>query len=424
MTPEHPDSVLRHRPFVQFWLARVSTTMAYQMLVVAIGWQLYELTGNPLDLGLVGLVQFIPGILLVLVIGQVTDRYDRRAILSTCQVVEAVTASALLMAALSGAISRELILGAAFVMGAARAFELTAMQTIVPSLVPLPLVPRAVAGSATANQSATIIGPALGGFVYAVSPLIVYGACCALFVLAGALVTLIRIERSTAAARAVHAEGLLRGLRLHPPQPDHPRRDLARPVRRAARRRDRAVAGVRARYPCGGPLGARPVARRARGRRARHGDRADALVVRPQRRAASCSRRSRPSASRPSCSRCRARSWSRCVALVVLGASDMVSVVIRMTLVQLGTPDEMRGRVTAVNALFIGASNQLGEFRAGAAAAWLGAVPTVLIGGIGTLVIVALVDVAVPAARADRPAGGCEAVTIRRHQAAGAARRT
>ena len=111
MTSKHPDSVLQHRPFVLFWFARVATTTGYQMLVVAIGWQLYELTGNPLDLGLVGLVQFIPGILLVLVIGQVTDRYDRRFILSTCQAVEAVMAAVLLMAAVSGAISRELILG-------------------------------------------------------------------------------------------------------------------------------------------------------------------------------------------------------------------------------------------------------------------------------------------------------------------------
>src|SRR6185369_9620446 len=107
MTTDHPDSILRHRPFVLFWFARVATTSAYQMLVVAIGWQLYDLTGNPLDLGLVGLVQFIPGILLVLVIGQVTDRYDRRAILSACQAVEAVMAAALLTAAALGAISRE-----------------------------------------------------------------------------------------------------------------------------------------------------------------------------------------------------------------------------------------------------------------------------------------------------------------------------
>src|SRR4029077_5495589 len=198
MTTAQPDSVLRHRPFVLFWFARVSTTMAYQMLVVAIGWQLYELTGNPLDLGLVGLVQFIPAILLVLVIGQVTDRHDRRAILSICQVVEAVTAGALLVAAASGVISRELILGSAFVLGGARAVELTAMPTIVPSLGPLPLVPRAVAGSATANQSATIIGPALGGFIYAASPLAVYGTCCALFVVAGLLVLRGRIERAAA----------------------------------------------------------------------------------------------------------------------------------------------------------------------------------------------------------------------------------
>ena len=140
------------------------------MLVVAVGWQLYELTGNPLDLGLVGLVQFIPAILLVLVIGQVTDRYDRRVDPVDLPGRRGGHGGALLIAALSGAISRELILGAAFVLGAARAFELTAMQTIVPSLVPLPLVPRAVAGSATANQSATIVGPALGGFLYAAEP--------------------------------------------------------------------------------------------------------------------------------------------------------------------------------------------------------------------------------------------------------------
>src|SRR4029077_14245780 len=187
MTTAQPDSVLQHGPFVLFWFARVATTTAYQMLVVAIGWQLYELTGNPLDLGLVGLAQFIPAILLVLVIGQVTDRYDRRVILSTCQAVEAVMAAVLFTAALPGAISRELILGIAFVMGGARAFELTAMQTIVPSLVPLPHVRRRFAGSGTANQRAPIIGPALGGFIYAASPLAVYGTCCALFVVAGLL---------------------------------------------------------------------------------------------------------------------------------------------------------------------------------------------------------------------------------------------
>jgi MFS family permease len=389
MTSKHPDSVLQHRPFVLFWFARVATTTGYQMLVVAIGWQLYELTGNPLDLGLVGLAQFIPGFLLVLVIGQVTDRYDRRFILSTCQAVEAVMAAVLLMAAVSGAISRELILGIAFVMGGARAFELTAMQTIVPSLVPLPLVPRAVAGSATANQSATIVGPALGGFIYAVSPLAVYSLCCALFVLAGMLVIFVRIERATPQREPFTLGTFFAGFGFIKRSPiilGAISLDLFAVLLGGATAllpvfaRDIHAAGpwalglLRA-APAVGALGMAIMLTRW------SFDRNAGRIMFAAVAAFGLS------------TIVFALSSSFIVALmalVVLGASDMVSVVIRMTLVQLGTPDEMRGRVTAVNALFIGASNQLGEFRAGAAAAWLGAVPTVLIGGIGTLVIVAL----------------------------------
>jgi len=389
MTSKHPDSVLQHRPFVLFWFARVATTTGYQMLVVAIGWQLYELTGNPLDLGLVGLAQFIPGFLLVLVIGQVTDRYDRRFILSTCQAVEAVMAAVLLMAAVSGAISRELILGIAFVMGGARAFELTAMQTIVPSLVPLPLVPRAVAGSATANQSATIVGPALGGFIYAVSPLAVYSLCCALFVLAGMLVIFVRIERATPQREPFTLATFFAGFGFIKRSPiilGAISLDLFAVLLGGATAllpvfaRDIHAAGpwalglLRA-APAVGALGMAIMLTRW------SFDRNAGRIMFAAVAAFGLS------------TIVFALSSSFIVALmalVVLGASDMVSVVIRMTLVQLGTPDEMRGRVTAVNALFIGASNQLGEFRAGAAAAWLGAVPTVLIGGIGTLVIVAL----------------------------------
>ena len=372
-----------------FWFARVATTTGYQMLVVAIGWQLYELTGNPLDLGLVGLVQFIPGILLVLVIGQVTDRYDRRFILSTCQAVEAVMAAVLLTAAVSGAISRELILGTALVMGGARAFELTAMQSMVPSLVPLPLVPRAVAGSATANQSATIVGPALGGFIYAVSPLAVYSLCCALFVLAGVLVTFVGIERATAPREPFTLATFFAGFGFIKRSPiilGAISLDLFAVLLGGATAllpvfaRDIHAAGpwalglLRA-APAVGALGMAIVL--TRWSFDRNAGRIMFAAVTAFGLATIVF----------------ALSSSFIVALmalVVLGASDMVSVVIRMTLVQLGTPDEMRGRVTAVNALFIGASNQLGEFRAGAAAAWLGAVPTVLIGGIGTLVIVAL----------------------------------
>jgi MFS family permease len=399
---DHPDFILRHRPFVLFWFARVAATMAYQMLVVAIGWQLYELTGNPLDLGLVGLVQFIPGILLVLVIGQATDRYDRHVIIAICQAVESMMAALLLIAAMSGLISRDLILLVAFVMGGARAFELTAMQAIVPSLVPLPLVPRAVAGSATANQSATIIGPALGGFVYAVSPLAVYGSCCALFVLAGLLVTFIRIERSPAPREPFTLQTFFAGFGFI-------RRS---PIILGAITLDLFAVGL------GGALALFPVFAR------------DVHVAGPW---ALGLLRAAPAVGALGMAIMLTR-WSfernagrimfaavavfglstivfalsssfivALIALAVLGTADMASVVIRMTLVQLGTPDAMRGRVTAVNALFIGASNQLGEFRAGAVAAWLGAVPTALIGGVATLLIVVLWMRLFPAlARVDR----------------------
>jgi len=389
MATAHPDSVLRHPPFVLFWFARVAATVGYQMLIVAVGWQLYELTSDPFDLGLIGLIQFIPAILLVLVIGQAADRYDRRLLLVGCQAIEAVAVTTLLAAVLAGAISRELILGAAFIMGVARAFEMTVMQIMVPSLVPLQLVPRAVAGSASANQTATIAGPALGGFLYAAGPAIVYGACLSLFLLAGALLMLVRIERAAPAREPFSLKVFFAGfsyIRSHPVILGVISLDLFAVL----------LGGVTALLPvfardiyAAGPwalglLRAAPAV----------GALAMALAL------------TRWSFERGTgkimfavvamygiATIVFALSGSFVIAiaaLIVLGASDMVSVVLRMTLVQLGTPDVVRGRVTAVNGLFIGASNQLGEFRAGAMASWFGAVPAVLIGGVGTLVIVAV----------------------------------
>ncbi len=385
----HPDSVLRHRAFVLFWFARVAGTIGYQMLIVAVGWQLYELTSDPFDLGLIGLIQFIPAILLVLLIGQAADRYDRRLLLVGCQATEAVAVTILLGAVLSGGMSRGLILAVAFIMGVARAFEVTVTQIIVPSLVPLPLVPRAVAGSASANQTATIAGPALGGFLYAAGPAIVYGACLALFLLAAALLILIRVERAAPAREPFSMKLFFAGfayIRTHSVILGVISLDLFAVL----------LGGVTALLPvfardiyAAGPwalglLRAAPAA----------GALAMALTL-----------------TRWSLERGAGKIMFAAVAtyglativfalsgsfvialaaLMVLGASDMVSVVLRMTLVQLGTPDAVRGRVTAVNGLFIGASNQLGEFRAGAMASFVGAVPAVLIGGIGTLAIVAI----------------------------------
>jgi MFS family permease len=163
--PPVPDSLLRHRPFVLYWIARVFAAVAFQMVGVAVGWQMYALTGSAFDLGLVGLVQFLPAAALVMVAGQLADRYDRRAILQICQTVEGLAAAALAVGSLGGWISKDFILAALFFLGAARAFESTANQTLLPAVVPARLFPRAVAASSSAQQAATIAGPAVGGLL-------------------------------------------------------------------------------------------------------------------------------------------------------------------------------------------------------------------------------------------------------------------
>ncbi len=385
---DHPDSVLRHRPFVLFWFARVCVAVGYQMLIVAVGWQLYALTDNPFDLGLIGLIQFIPAMLLFLVVGQITDRYDRRVVLLGCQIVEAIAAATLFAAVLSGATSRELILIVAFILGVARAFEVTVMQIIVPGLVPLSLVPRAVAGSASANQAATIAGPALGGFLYAAGPGIVYGTCLALFAAAAILTLMIRIERIAAVREPMTLSTFFAGfayIRRNPAILGVISLDLFAVL----------LGGVTALLPvfardvfAAGPW-ALGLLRAAPG----VGALTMALVLTRwpiERRAGKLMFGAVAAFGLSTVVFALSDSFVIALAaLAVLGASDMVSVVLRMTLVQLGTPDKVRGRVTAVNGLFIGASNQLGEFRAGAMASWIGAVPAVLVGGIGTLVIVA-----------------------------------
>jgi MFS family permease len=402
MSAEHSDSVLRHRGFVLFWFARVAGTVGYQMMIVAVGWQLYELTSNPFDLGLIGLIQFIPAILLVLVVGQAADRYDRRLLLVGCQAIEAIAVTTLLAAVITGTTTRNLILGVAFIMGVARAFEVTVTQIIVPALIPLPLVPRAVAGSASANQTATIAGPALGGVLYAAGPQIVYASCLVLFVLAGVLLILIRIERTPLTREPFSLKVFFAGfsyIRTHPVIFGVISLDLFAVL----------LGGVTALLPVfardiyqEGPwalglLRAAPAV----------GALSMALALTrwpPEYRVGR--KLFIAVAAYGIATVVFALSSSLIVALgalIVLGASDMVSVVIRMTLVQLGTPDAVRGRVTAVNGLFIGASNQLGEFRAGAMAAWIGTIPAVLVGGIGTLLIVALWSRLFPdLARADR----------------------
>src|SRR5215217_721159 len=172
----------------QFWIARVASSVAWQMLVVAVGWQIYELTNDPLSLGLVGLVQFVPALLLLLIAGHVADQHDRRLVTTAAQIIEGAAAALLAVGTAAGFMSRDLILVVVFFFGIGRTFEAPTIQALVPALAPVALLPRAVAVTSSATQAAIISGPALGGFLYVVSPLLTYGICAVLFLTAGVLI--------------------------------------------------------------------------------------------------------------------------------------------------------------------------------------------------------------------------------------------
>jgi MFS family permease len=379
--------MLRHKPFAFFWFARGFTSIAFQIQGVAVGWQVYALTGSPFYLGLVGLAQFLPMFLLTLAVGHVADRYDRRIIVRLCQIVEGLAAAALAYGSFSGWQSKESILAVVFIAGAARAFEGPTMQALVPGLVPGPFIPRAVAWSASAHQTATILGPALGGLLYMAGPTAAYATASILFLTASSFVALIRIERTPPNREPVSLQSLFAGIVFIRNQP----------VILAAISLDLFAVLL------GGATALLPVYAR------------DILVTGPWGLGLL---RSAPAVGALAMSIFLARTtierrigrimFGAVVifgaativfalstsfvlslgALVVLGAADVISVVIRSSLVQIKTPDEMRGRVSAVNSMFIGTSNQLGEFESGLTAALFGVVPAVLIGGVGTLIVV------------------------------------
>ena len=372
-----------------FWFARVAAMVAHQMLAVGVGWQVYALTGSALDLGLVGLAQFMPSFVLMLVAGHVADRFDRRRVLQACMIVEALAAAGLALGSFQGWISVRAIFMLIFVVGAARAFQMPAMAALLPSLVPRALFPRAIASNSAATQAAIIAGPALGGFIYVAGPAAVYATSVALFLLTGLMVHLIRPERAQARTEGVGLDSIFAGIRFirsHPAVLGAISLDLFAVLLGGATallpvyardildtgpwglgllRSSTAVGALAmALYLARHPL-SRHAGRRMFGAVALFGIGTIIFGV--------------------------SRSFVLSLgALAVLGAADMVSVVVRSSLVQLQTPDAMRGRVSAVNALFIGTSNQLGEFESGVTAAWFGVVPSVVIGGLGTLAVVAL----------------------------------
>jgi len=189
MTVTDPaDSIYRHQPFIRYWVARTAASLAYQMQAVAVGWQVYALTGNPLDLGLIGLALFLPSLLLLPVIGPAADRYNRKTVVAMAQAIEGLAVATLMVGTASGWLTRELIFATIFVLGIGRAFEAPTVASLLPGIVPPEMLSRAVAGASSATQSAFIVGPALGGVLYLVSPTLVYTLCCGLFLTSSTLI--------------------------------------------------------------------------------------------------------------------------------------------------------------------------------------------------------------------------------------------
>jgi MFS family permease len=385
-----------HPDFVLFQIARFLIVAAVEMQAVAVGWQVYDITKRALDLGLVGLAQFLPGILLFLVSGHASDRFDRRKVLGVCYAGYALCSGLLLVIAQVGVhsvrpISVRSIYGVLILLGVVRSFNGTASRSILPQLVPDEHFANAVAWNATTFQAATILGPSLGGVLYALfrGPSAVYAA--AMLTAVGALVSTFRIKtrpqtrrREPMTARTIFAglhfiwrqKLILGAISL----------DLFAVLLGGAV----ALLPVYAREILHtGPWGL-GLLRTAPGVGAAL--MAVALAHRPLRG------RAGPTLL-----------WSvagfgiftilfgistslvlSLLSLICLGAADMISVIIRATLVQLRTPDEMRGRVMAVDMVFIGTSNELGQFESGLTAQWFGTVPAVLLGGVGTLVVIAL----------------------------------
>ncbi|HWP26109.1 MAG TPA: MFS transporter [Xanthobacteraceae bacterium] len=392
--PAQTSPALRRlRSFAYYWCARTATNGAYQMQVVAVGWQVYDLTNDPFDLGLVGLVQFIPILLFSLAIGQVADRYDRRAVARLCQIVKAIAAAALAFGTFGGWLGRDAILAVLFVTGVARAFDTPTMHALVPGLVPTQLLPRAIAAAATATQTAVICGPAIGGAIYYVAgPVAVYATCAATFFAAAVLLGLLRLNLATPDRRPITLKTLLAGF-------DYIRR---RPILLGALSLDLLtvlLGSVAALLP----IFARDVLQAGE---------SGPLVLGMLRSAPAIGALAMSAVlSWFSLDRNLGRtlflsvavyggsvvvfamsSWLALslIALAIYGAADAVSVVIRHSLVQLHTPNEMLGRVMAINSLFTGSSGTLGEFRAGTVAALLGGVAAALIGGIGALAVALL----------------------------------
>jgi MFS family permease len=379
----HYQELWAQGAFKRFWLARLTGIMANQMLMVALGWHMYDLTRNPWDLGLVGLFQFVPALVMALPGGHFADRWHRARIFAGASAIQGGVAAMLVLGTWTNHVSRDGILALSVCLGLARAFQMPAQQAITALLVPRALLPRAIALSSSGMEFAIIVGPALGGLLYTFGAMLVYGLCVALLVIAFTLAMGVHYDFTPGKGKATWAE-LLVGLRFV----------VQRKVLLGATTLDlfaMLLGGASALLPMFardilhteawglGLLRASPAV----------GALTMSLVLTRwplQRHVGTRLLLSVAAFGLATIVFGLSQSvWLSMLALAFTGAADNISVVTRQTLTQLETPDDMRGRVAAVNSIFIGASNQLGEFESGATAAMWGPVGSVVAGGVGAI---------------------------------------
>ena len=377
------------RGFRFFIYTRLAGNTANQMLLVALGWQMYELTGSAWDLGLVGLYQFVPALALTIPAGQWVDRADRRNLLGLSLAMQLVVAVVLAWASAAGWISRDLLLGGCVVLGVARSVQMPAQQAIIPALVEARDLPRALALNVATLKISVIGGPALGGFIYLSGASITYAACAAFGLASLACLAAVRLPPRPPPEEPVNLRTLLAGL-------DYVWRNkvvlgavsldlfavvlggvyalLPMYAKDILQTGPWGLGLLRAAPSVGGLLVAAILARNPLTSRVGRWMFGSVAIFGAALLAFAFSE----------------WLWLSLALLALSGGADMVSVVIRQSLVQLETPDDMRGRVGAVNGTFISASNQLGDFRAGAMAEWLGPLGAVVFGAMGTLLVVCL----------------------------------
>jgi MFS family permease len=382
-------SALRERDFRIFWLSLLSEGVALSMATVAVGWQVYAVSGNPLDLGLVGLAEFLPLPLLALPAGQLADRFPRRALLAGARILDTAILLALLGVTLAGANQVWPFLLLAFATGVASSLGAPAGRALTPSLVPEDLLAAALALRSVAFQFAIVVGPALGGLLFALQPELVYASGAVLTLVSLACLVRLGSGRTPAPLDAPGLDSVLAGVRLI--------------------RRTRVLFGAISldlfAVLFGGAVALLPAFA------------VDVLHVGPT---GLGFLRSAPAVGALAAGLVLTRHpvrrrigpvlltvvalfgvatvvfglsrtvWLSMLALAVAGGADMVSVVLRQLILPFVTPDALRGRVTAVEMVFISASNELGAFESGVAAALIGLVPAVVLGGVATIAIAAV----------------------------------